>query len=166
MLHAGHKALLSCAFEKAGEGGSLYIGLSADSFANRKSHPVHPYEERRAELVRWIESAGFSASHSYTIEPLYDQYGEALSADFDALIVSFETYPAGERINEMRTAAGKTPVELVRVPCVTAEDGRAVSTTRIYAGEITQSGAVSEKKCVDRGDGREASPGPIKIIQR
>ena len=152
MLHAGHKALLSCAFEKAGEGGTVYIGLSADSFANRKSHPVHPYGERRAELVRWIESAGFSAS--YTIEPLYDPYGAALSAEFDALVVSFETYPAGERINEMRKAKGMAPVELVRVPCVTAEDGKAVSTTRIYKGEITPSGAVPQKRAVS-GDREE-----------
>ncbi|MDO5847623.1 MAG: pantetheine-phosphate adenylyltransferase [Methanocorpusculum sp.] len=146
LLHAGHKALLSCAFEKAGERGIVYIGLSADSFANRKSHPVHPYGERRAELVRWIEESGFSAS--YMIEPLYDQYGAALTAEFDALIVSFETYPAGERINEKRKAEGNAPVELVCVPCVTAEDGKAVSTTRIYEGEITSSGAVREKKTV------------------
>ncbi|HJJ39576.1 MAG TPA: phosphopantetheine adenylyltransferase [Methanocorpusculum sp.] len=137
-LHIGHQELLKTAFRSAGENGDVIIGLSSDDFAGRKNHPVRPYDVRKNELEAWIADSGFTAA--YVIEPLYDAFGPALTIEFDVLVVSYETYPTGELINEKRKNAGKKEVTLSIVPCLTAEDGKEVSTSRIYKGEIDRFG--------------------------
>lgn len=144
LLHTGHRLLLSKAFETAAKGGHVFIGLSSDEFASNKSHPVRRYEVRLAELTRWIESMNFEAT--YEIEPLFDKFGRALTLDFDALIVSYETFRVGEEINEKRKALNKSPVELYKVSCVLADDGKAISSTRIYKKEINRYGRREEDK--------------------
>ena len=143
-LHIGHQKLLRTAFCAAGDNGEVVIGLSSDEFAGRKNHPVRPYDVRKKELEAWIADEGFSAA--YVIEPLYDAFGPTLTLDFDMLVVSYETYKTGEIINKMRKAARKKEVELSVVNCVTADDGKEVSTTRIYNGEIDRFGKSDEKK--------------------
>lgn len=137
-LHIGHQLLLRRAFMTAGPGGHVVIGLSADPFAARKQHPVRCYDVRFAELTAWIDGQNFGAT--YDIEPLYDQYGSALTQDFDALVVSYETFPVGNEINRKRKEMGKAMVDLYQIQCVLAEDGKAVSSTRIYRGEINRYG--------------------------
>ena len=137
-LHIGHQLLLRRAFMTAGPGGHVVIGLSADPFAARKQHPVRCYDVRFAELTAWIDGQNFGAT--YYIEPLYDQYGSALPQDFDALVVSYETFPVGNEINRKRKEMGKAMVDLYQIQCVLAEDGKAVSSTRIYRGEINRYG--------------------------
>ncbi len=137
-LHIGHQLLLKRAFMTAGDNGMVIIGLSTDTFASRKQHPVRGYEVRKAELTQWINDSGFLAE--YEVEPLSDQFGSALTQDFDALVVSYETFPVGNLINEMRKKAGRPMVDLYQIQCVMAKDGRAVSSTRIYRGEINRYG--------------------------
>jgi pantetheine-phosphate adenylyltransferase len=137
-LHIGHQLLLRRAFTTAGSGGHVVIGLSVDTFAARKQHPVRCYDVRFEELITWIKSQNFEST--YIIEPLYDQYGSALIRDFDALIVSCETFPVGNEINRKRKEMGKAMVDLYQIQCVLAEDGKAVSSTRIYRGEINRYG--------------------------
>ncbi|HJJ99142.1 MAG TPA: phosphopantetheine adenylyltransferase [Methanocorpusculum sp.] len=144
-LHIGHQLLLLRAFTTAGNGGHVVIGLSADSFAARKQHRVREYAVRFAELREWIDSQNFMAT--YKIEPLYDQYGSALTQDFDVLVVSYETLPVGNEINRKRKERGKAMVDLYQIQCVLAEDGKAVSSTRIYRGEINRYGKpIAEKE--------------------
>ena len=143
-LHIGHQELLRRAFFTAGNNGEVIIGLSSDEFAGRKNHPVRPYDIRKKELESWISDAGFSAA--WFIEPLYDAFGPTLTLDFDVLVVSYETYQTGELINEKRKKAGKKEAALSVVNCVTADDGKEVSTTRIYQGEIDRFGKTEEKK--------------------
>lgn len=137
-LHIGHQHLLTRAFTTAGPGGHVVIGLSSDSFASRKQHPVRSYEVRFAELTRWIASKQFEAT--YEIEALFDQFGSALTQDFDALVVSHETFPVGNLINAKRKEMGKNMVDLYQIQCVMAKDGKVVSSTRIYRGEINRYG--------------------------
>lgn len=137
-LHIGHRSLLRCAFTLAGSGGHVLLGLSADEFAAGKIHPVKRYEQRRKELTEWISEMNFPAT--YEIEPIYDKFGSALSKNFDALVVSAETFPVGEEINQRRHSQGLAKVDLIQIENVLAEDGKLVSTTRVYAGEINPDG--------------------------
>lgn len=147
-LHIGHQVLLTRAFMTAGIGGHVVIGLSSDEFASGKVHPVRSYEIRLNELVDWIESKNFKAD--YEIEPLFDRFGTALTQEFDALVVSYETFPVGNLINEKRKAAGKKMVDLYQISCVLADDGRAVSSTRIYRKEINRYGKpIPDKILID-----------------
>jgi len=133
-LHDGHKRLISRSFELAGRDGTVIVGLTTDTFARRKVHPVRAYEQRKAALASYIREQGFPAS--YSIEPLKDRYGTALEDDFDALVVSEETLPIAHEINQLRKEKGKQKVDIHQITCVLADDGHWISSTRIYRGEI------------------------------
>jgi pantetheine-phosphate adenylyltransferase len=139
-LHDGHKRLISRSFELAGRDGTVIVGLTTDTFASRKVHPVKRYEQRKAALSGYIREQGFSAS--YSIEPLKDRYGTALDDDFDALVVSEETLPIAHEINSLRKEKGKRKVDIHQITCVLADDGRWISSTRIYRGEIDVHGRI------------------------
>jgi pantetheine-phosphate adenylyltransferase len=137
-LHDGHKRLISRSFELAGENGRVIIGLTTNAFASRKSHPVREYEQRKTGLEKYIRDRGFTAG--YLIEPLNDRYGSAIDDDFDALVVSEETLPIAHEINILRKGKGKRKVDIHQISCVLADDGRWISGTRIYRGEIDEHG--------------------------
>lgn len=139
-LHDGHRRLLARSFELAGPGGTVVIGLTSDAFAGAKSHPVQPYEARRAAVERFAEE--FDRGVGYEIEPLSDRFGSALDLDFDALVVSEETLPVAIEINRLRRKRGKGKVDIHQITCVLAEDGRWISSTRIHRGEIDEHGRI------------------------
>ncbi|HSQ94423.1 MAG TPA: phosphopantetheine adenylyltransferase [Methanoregula sp.] len=133
-LHDGHKRLLDRSFEIAGPGGHVVIGLTTDSFASRKIHPIRPFSVRKEELERYLRESGHGAS--CLIEPLNDRFGSAIDADFDAIIVSEETLPVAVEINRLRKEKKRKKVDIHQISCVLAEDGHWISSTRIYRGEI------------------------------
>ncbi|WML67762.1 MAG: Phosphopantetheine adenylyltransferase [Methanoregula sp. SKADARSKE-2] len=133
-LHNGHKRLLDRSFEIAGPWGHVVIGLTTDSFASCKIHPIRPFAEREADLERYIANKQYSPP--WIVEPLSDRYGSAIDADFDAIIVSEETLPVAVEINKLRREKGRKKVDIHQISCVLAEDGRWISSTRIYRGEI------------------------------
>jgi pantetheine-phosphate adenylyltransferase len=137
-LHDGHKKLIGRAFELAGKDGTVLLGLTTDEFAGRKVHPIRPFHERRADIVKFIESEGFLAD--WSIEPLSDPYGPSIDSDFDALVVSEETFPTALEINRRRSLIKKKKVDIHQITCVLAEDGKWISSTRIYRGEIDPHG--------------------------
>ena len=139
-LHDGHKRLISRSFELAGRDGEVVIGLTTDSFASRKIHPIRPFDERRSDLESYIANNGFLAR--WYVEPLNDRYGSAPDADFDAIVVSEETLPAAVEINKIRKEKGRKKVDIHQISCVLAEDGRWISSTRIFKGEIDVHGHV------------------------
>ena len=133
-LHDGHKRLLDRSFSIAGPDGMVVIGLTTDTFASRKVHPIRPFEVRRQELEQYIR-AGNHAAH-WQVEPLNDRYGSAVTADFDAIVVSEETLPVAVEINRLRKEQKMKKVDIHQISCVLADDGRWISSTRIYRGEI------------------------------
>ena len=133
-FHDGHKRLLDRSFSIAGPGGQVVIGLTTDSFASKKSHPIRPFLVRKEELERY--AADRCHETSCRIEPLNDRFGSALDADFDALVVSEETLPVAVEINGLRKEKKMKKVDIHQISCVLAEDGRWISSTRIYRGEI------------------------------
>lgn len=139
-LHDGHKRLLDRSFELAGAEGFVVIGLTTDTFASRKIHPIRPFSERKEDLESYIQRKGHSSG--WQIEPLNDRFGSALESDFDAIVVSEETLPVAVEINKERRGKGKRKVDIHQITCVLAEDGRWISSTRIYRGEIDVHGHV------------------------
>ena len=139
-LHDGHKRLISRSFALAGADGQVVIGLTTDTFASRKVHPIRTFEERKADLIDYIQKNALTAS--WYIEPLNDRFGSAADAEFDAIVVSEETLPTAVEINRLRKEKGKRKVDIHQISCVLAEDGRWISSTRIYKGEIDIHGHV------------------------
>jgi pantetheine-phosphate adenylyltransferase len=139
-LHDGHRRLILRSFVLAGQDGEVVIGLTTDRFAGRKIHPVRDYEARKLSLEAFIRS--FGPISFWKVEPLDDPYGSALDAEFDALVVSEETLPVAMKINRLRRERGNQKVDIHQISCVLAEDGRWISSTRIYRGEIDEHGNV------------------------
>ena len=133
-LHDGHKRLLDRSFSIAGPDGYVVIGLTTDSFASKKVHPIRPFSLRKGELEQYITSGNYSTR--WLVEPLNDRFGSAITADFDAIVVSEETLPVAVEINKVRKDNKKRKVDIHQISCVLAEDGRWISSTRIYRGEI------------------------------
>jgi pantetheine-phosphate adenylyltransferase len=133
-LHDGHKRLLDRSFAIAGPGGQVVIGLTTDTFASKKLHPIRPFKARKGELEQYI--ADNCRQASCRIEPLDDRFGSALDTDFDAIVVSEETLPVAVEINRLRKEKNRKKVDIHQISCVLAEDGRWISSTRIYRGEI------------------------------
>jgi pantetheine-phosphate adenylyltransferase len=135
-LHAGHKALLKKAFEL----GEVSIGLVSDEMAQKtKLRPVGIFEKRKKELSDFIEK---DAGRSATIFKIDDKFGPTLKKDFDFIVVSPETYENALQINVERQKTNKKPMEIIKIDQVLAEDGKPISSTRIYNGEIDREGKI------------------------
>jgi len=133
-LHRGHRALIDKAFEVAGEKGRVFIGV----VMNSKKNGVLSFEKRKKELMDYLERKGFV--DRATIQPIFDKYGPSISGNFDAIVVSDETFPAAEEINEKRKKLGKKPLQIICIPFVLSKDGKPISSSRIRKGEIDREG--------------------------
>lgn len=137
-FHDGHRKLLARSFTLAGPTGTVIIGLTSDEFVAKKRHSIRSYEDRKTNLIQFIKDCGFSST--WSIEPLFDKFGSALKVDFDAIVVSEETVPVAIEINRLRKQLGRKVVDIHQIACVLAEDGRWISGTRVYNGEINDKG--------------------------
>ena len=97
------------------------------------------YSKRLSLLESAIEK-NFPNS-SYEISKLENDFGPAVvEGSVKALVVSEETSTKGLHLNELRAERNLPPVEIVVVPMILAEDGKAISSTRIKNSEIDSSG--------------------------
>ncbi|MGA2681988.1 MAG: pantetheine-phosphate adenylyltransferase [Candidatus Bathyarchaeia archaeon] len=137
-LHMGHESLLSKAFEI---GEKVVIGLSSDEFVSKmgKPHETASYVERLVELQAFLEKSGLADRAE--IVPLNDPYGLTITGQsLEALVVSKETESTANKINEIRCKASLSPLKIVAVRMVPAENCGSISTTRIRSGEIDRNG--------------------------
>lgn len=149
MMHKGHRALLSRAFE---EGKHVVIGVSSDSFvrATGKRHDVQSYEDRVDALRSYLENSRLLRT---TIVPLDDRYGPSVTdPQMEGIVVSTETVGQTVMINRLRVARQLAPLEVIVVDLVAADDGRRISSTRIRRGQIDSEGRVTEARRVQRKD--------------
>jgi len=157
-LHKGHIALLSRAFS---EGKQVTIGLTSDAYVRQYKQnlpSVHPYEIRKKQLKSWLKKQGIFGRT--TIVPIEDAYGStAKQADFDAIVVSQETEHVAKKINGLRTKRGLSPLAIIVVAMIPAEDMEAISSTRIRNGEIDHEGRLILPK-----DLRRTLTKPIGVV--
>jgi pantetheine-phosphate adenylyltransferase len=142
-LHRGHKALICKAFEI---GEKVVIGLSSDEFVSKmgKPHKTASYEERRRELEAFLENSGLTKSAE--IVPLDDSLGRTMSAEgLEALIVSKETEETAQAINVKRKKASMSPLKIITLDMVPADNNAPISTTRIRNGEIDRNGRMLKR---------------------
>jgi pantetheine-phosphate adenylyltransferase len=142
-VHDGHRAL----FERAFELGDVVVGLTTDDLApetrNVDRH-VRSFDERRADLEAELAALAEEHDREFEINALDSPTGIAAeSPDLEYLVVSPETAPVGERINELREAQGLDPLSIEVVDHVLAEDDEIISSTRIVSGEIDEHGNVT-----------------------
>ena len=137
ILHKGHIALLSTAFEISDK---VIIGLTGDDLARRRGKkPLCNYFQRFENLNNLL-SKEFPDS-SFVISQLDNDFGPAvLEKEVEALVVSDETSNQGGVLNQLRSERNLPPVHIVTVPMYLAKDGKRISTTRVKNSEIDTEG--------------------------
>ena len=137
VIHNGHMALLKKSFSVSSK---VIIGLSSDQLAIKRGKSlVNDYSKRFSLLESAIEK-NFPNS-SYEISKLENDFGPAVvEGSVKALVVSEETSTKGLHLNELRAERNLSPVEIVVVPMILAEDGKSISSTRIKNSEIDSNG--------------------------
>jgi pantetheine-phosphate adenylyltransferase len=142
-LHRGHKTLLTRAFEI---GNNVVIGLTSDELVSKMSKPhlTASFEERKELLKAFLEDLGLTERAE--IVPLFDAFGSSVKdSDIEALVVSEETKPITEKINERRKNAGLPTLEIVSISMVPSQNCGPISTTRIRRGEMDREGILLKK---------------------
>jgi len=130
-LHRGHRTVLTHACRLASDG-ELVIGIVSDRFASLKDRHVASFAERREHVLDFISRFDVNA----LVVQLDDPFGPALTENFDYIIVSPETLPTADRLNELREKKGLGKIKVVCVDYVLAFNGKTISSTRISKGEI------------------------------
>lgn len=142
-LHRGHKTLLIKAFEI---GEHVIIGLSSEEFVSKlsKPHVTASFEERKEGLREWL--AELNLVGRAEIVALFDAFGTSVKdPTIEALVVSEETSPVAEKINERRKKVDLPMLEIVTISMVPSQNCSPISTTRIRRGEIDREGRLLSK---------------------
>jgi cytidyltransferase-like protein len=143
-LHRGHKTLLMEAFEI---GDRVLIGLSSDELVSKlsKPHITATFEERQQWLKSFLKDLDFAERAE--IVPLFDAFGSTIKdPEISALVVSKETEPVAEKINERRKQAGLPTLKIFAISMVPSQNCGPISTTRIRRGEMDREGRLLKKK--------------------
>ena len=137
VIHIGHMALLKKSFSISSK---VIIGLSSDQLAIKRGKSLDNDYSKRFSLLESTIEKNFPNS-SYEISKLENDFGPAVvEGSVKALVVSEETSAKGLHLNELRAERNLPSVEIVVVPMVLAEDGKAISSTRIKNSEIDSNG--------------------------
>ena len=136
-FHKGHEALIEKAFEIAGKNGSVFIGVARGNIRS-KDGDIESFEKRTQYIKEFLKKK--KVIESARIEPILHRFGPSIEEEFDAIIVSSETYVTGEEINQERIKKGKKPLKIIQIPFVLAADQKPISSSRIRKKEIDKSG--------------------------
>jgi len=143
-FHIGHEALLLRAFEV---GEKVVIGITSDLFVETlgKRYNIQPYNDRVEAVRCFLRKQGVESRAVFV--PLDDSYGPAATdGEIDGIVVSDETAPRTEEINEIRRKRRLQPLQVFHINTVLAKDGKRISSTRIRLGEIDREGHIVAKK--------------------
>ena len=140
IIHKGHIELLKKAFSISSQ---VIIGLTSDSLAIKKGKKTQNDYSKRFDALFSLINLKFP-NNLFEISKLENDFGPAvLEEKVQALVVSAETENQGEILNQLRKEMGNSPVDVIIVPMVLADDGERISTTRIKNSEIDTEGKLS-----------------------
>ena len=137
-IHKGHRELIKKAFDKAGLQGFVFIGLTSDEMIKNKKYL--DYNKRENKLKNFLKK--HYPRYKYQVEKINDEYGPAIHADFDCIVVSPETLKNAEKINEIRSKNNLSKIEIIQISYILADDGKPISSTRIHQKQIDKEGKI------------------------
>jgi len=138
VMHKGHWVLLEEAFKVADQ---VLIGITTDDFAAslKKPHIIDPYAKRLQDVEDFLAEKGLLERAIFV--PLSDPYGPTIdNGELEGIIVSEETEPRAEEINQMRVSKGRRPLLMFVVKMILADDGKPITSTRIRRQEVDRYG--------------------------
>jgi len=134
VLHKGHEALLSKAFEI---GDFIYVGITSDELARKLGkNPTSSFQERERRVKAFVDGLG----KEYTLVKLEDPYGPLLNKDVNYVVVTTDTMARAMEANEIRERNGLSEVLIYVIPFIHAYDGQRISSTKIKEGIMDRAG--------------------------
>ena len=130
-LHDGHKLLLKTA---AKLGDHVAIALATEELLKNKKYrnKLESYAIRESNLRTYLENELNMPNNSYTIIPLNEPFGIAITEPkLEVHVSSLETHQVSIKINEERIKNGLPPMILVIIPIVNDSEGNKLSSTEI-----------------------------------
>ncbi|MCI4365568.1 MAG: pantetheine-phosphate adenylyltransferase [Thermoplasmata archaeon] len=138
-LHLGHAALLDTAFRL---GRTVAVGLTTSAYLTAHPKPdgllIQAYAARHRALAAYLRR--HHPGRRWSIVPLNEPFGGSVRPGVDVLVVSADTKRGGRAVNAERRRRGLSPVPVVLVPLVLADDLLPVSSRRIRSGVIDRRG--------------------------
>ena len=146
MMHYGHRKLLTLAVSSVRpDTGRLHVGVKSDDMLTRKAYArcIRPYDERVAGVLDFVSNLSPAMDGRVRCVPLSDEYGPpglpvdtpsrascpGLPNDYDALVISHESLPAGRRLNIHREEVlGLRPLKLL---CTQRTEPHGMSSTAL-----------------------------------
>lgn len=138
VMHKGHWFLLEEAFQVANR---VVIGITTDRFAAsmKKPHIIDPYETRLSDVKNFLKKKGFLKRAEFF--PLDDPFGPSTdNGGIEGILVSEETEPRAEEINQIRVNLGKKPLLIFVMKMIMADDGKPITSTRVRRQEVDRYG--------------------------
>lgn len=130
-FHSGHESLISTACRLATK---VFIGIISDDYG-KILFSKKIFKEKIQSLERRIKSVEtFVDSNKYQAEIgiLNDPYGPSITdSEADLIVVSHETRPTADKINEIRAISGLTILDIVTIPWEFTEEGVIISSSNI-----------------------------------
>jgi len=130
-FHLGHADLIRTAFRY---GKHVAIGLSTEKLLENKilKNKIQSYSQREENLKLYIHKEIGVSEQYYTIIPLKDPFGPAITdKNLQAHVSSMETYKIAIKINEIRIKNGLQPLVLIIIPIILDKFGSKYSSSRI-----------------------------------
>lgn len=138
VMHKGHWFLLEEAFQVADR---VVIGITTDRFAAsmKKPHIIDPYQVRLSDVKNFLKKKGFLKRAEFF--PLDDPFGPSTdNGGIEGILVSEETEPRAEEINQIRVNLGKKPLLIFVMKMIMADDGKPITSTRVRRQEVDRYG--------------------------
>ena len=130
-FHLGHADLIKTAFRY---GKHVAIGLTSKKLLDNKilKDKIQSYAQREKNLKQFIHNEIGVSDQYYSIIPLYDPFGPAITdKNLQAHVSSMETYKIAIKINEIRIKNGLPPLVLIIIPIILNRSGNKYSSSEI-----------------------------------
>jgi pantetheine-phosphate adenylyltransferase len=139
LLHAGHKSFIKNVLSNTE---AVVLGLTSDGYVKsfKNGNSIEAFETRKKVLEQFLDS--INARERVQIISIDDFYGPLLTNDFNvqAIAVTEQTEHMVLDINQKRKEKKLPELEKISIPLGMAEDGKAISATRIRNGGINRDG--------------------------
>jgi len=130
-FHLGHADLIRTAFRF---GKHVAIGLTTEKLLENKilKDKIQSFTKRKKNLKQFIHNEIGVSEQFYTIIPLNDPFGPAITdKNLQAHVSSMETYKIAIKINEIRINNGLQPLVLIIIPIILNKSGNKYSSSEI-----------------------------------
>lgn len=139
LLHKGHKVFIKKTLDLSDK---VLLGLTSDLYVQSFKSEIETegFEHRKKIVEQFLDSINAEdIVEIVSINSAHEPYLES-SIKYQAIAVTPQTKQAALGINAKRKEKGVPELKIIIIPMELAQDGKAISSTRIRNGEINRDG--------------------------